>query len=320
MCRRRRALKLACITIVLACVAAAIASPATANPTADASISDDAEPDPPPTAAPTTEPTTSPEPTDPTDDRPVQLELERPNQLSVGASLLPGETLVSPGHRFSLVMRRSGNLVELASDGQREWSTDTRAPGARAKVRPNGAFVVISPEGQQIWKADGSGGHFDEVRGLELTRDGALHVRGHERSVLWTNHLSARCAAQTGRVVVISISYQHLWACRGRHLVLSTPITTGATARGWATPTGSWRVYAKQREVNLVGASWNDHVHYWMPYSGPYGIHDATWQHFPEGSPKYTSRGSHGCTHVPLREMRQIFAWAAVGTRVTVRS
>ena len=117
----------------------------------------------------------------------------------------------------------------------------------------------------------------------------------------------------------MSIRLQHLWACRHGRLRLSTPVTTGAYRRGWVTPTGTWHIYGKERNVNLVGPGWDDHVRYWMPYHGPFGLHDAPWQKFPEGSPKYKTKGSHGCIHLPGVEMKALYGWARVGARVTVR-
>jgi hypothetical protein len=250
----------------------------------------------------------------------TQKQLARePHAVSITKPLLAGQRIVAPGGGFTLVMRTSGDLVELARDGQREWSSGTHAKGAMARVLRGGAFVIDAPGGHRVWSA-GSGGHSYGAYRVVLQRGGALEVRNARGSVLWTNHLGSRCRATLpGRAVVVSIALQHLWACRGARLVMSTPVTTAATSRGWITPLGTWHVYAKERNVNLIGPSWDDHVHYWMPYSGPYGLHDATWQKFAEGSAKYKGHGSHGCVHVPLREMKRLFAWTRIGTRVTLR-
>jgi len=243
----------------------------------------------------------------------------RSNTLNAGLSLLPGRQLLAPGGGFSLVMRRAGNLVEVARDGQREWSSGTHSEGGVARVLPGGGFVVDAADGRRLWTAR-SGGRSVGAYRLVLQHNGALEIRSRRGTVLWTNHLASRCGTRLkSPTIIVSITYQHLWACRRARLVLSTPVTTAAVSRGWITPVGSWRVYAKERDVNLVGPSWNDHVHYWMPYSGPYGLHDATWQKFPEGSDRYKAQGSHGCVHVPLAEMKRLYAWTRVGTRVMIR-
>ena len=124
----------------------------------------------------------------------------------------------------------------------------------------------------------------------------------------------------------VSISSQSLSACYGPVLFVSTLVTTGASALTNvhdATPVGTWRIYAKIRNTVLVGhdanGSWRDPVAYWMPFWEGYGFHDASWQTFPYGSSLYTTKGSHGCVHVPVGVLGEIFNWAPVGTLVTIR-
>jgi hypothetical protein len=125
--------------------------------------------------------------------------------------------------------------------------------------------------------------------------------------------------------IYVNIALQHLWACTGVYLFTDTAVTTGAwklTGVHDATPTGTWRVYGKMRNVVLSGhdarGSWHDHVAYWMPFFGPYGFHDASWQTFPFGSSLYSTEGSHGCVHVPVAVLGRIFNWAPIGTLVTI--
>jgi hypothetical protein len=125
--------------------------------------------------------------------------------------------------------------------------------------------------------------------------------------------------------IYVNIELQHLWACDGVYLFLDTAVTTGA----WklphvndATPIGTFHIYGKARNVVLSGhdyyGSWHDHVAYWMPFYGPYGFHDASWQTFPFGSSLYSTKGSHGCVHVPVAVLGKIFNWAPIGTTVTI--
>lgn len=126
------------------------------------------------------------------------------------------------------------------------------------------------------------------------------------------------------KAVIVNISQQHMWSCNGTDVIYQTAVTTGATKLGNATPTGTWQVYAKQTDRYLSGSdshgSWNDHVNYWMPYDGDFGFHDATWQTLSFGSPKYTSKGSHGCVRLPLAAMKWLYNWAPVGTTITIES
>lgn len=120
------------------------------------------------------------------------------------------------------------------------------------------------------------------------------------------------------KFILVSISQQHMWVCQGGSQVNESAITSGAYALGDATPTGTWHIYGKSRNVHLIGPTWNDFVQYWMPFYGAYGFHDASWQTFPYGSPDYASEGSHGCIHVPLSVMVWLYNWSSIGTTVTV--
>jgi lipoprotein-anchoring transpeptidase ErfK/SrfK len=140
---------------------------------------------------------------------------------------------------------------------------------------------------------------------------------------------AAACATTPAGVqhIYVSIAQQTLWACTGPALFLTTAVTTGAAALTNvhdATPVGTWRVFNKVRNTVLTGrdanGAWRDPVAYWMPFDGPYGFHDASWQTFPFGSPLYTTQGSHGCVHVPVDVLGSIYNWAPVGTLVTIQS
>jgi lipoprotein-anchoring transpeptidase ErfK/SrfK len=127
--------------------------------------------------------------------------------------------------------------------------------------------------------------------------------------------------------IIVSISEQHLYACDGQALLADAPVTTGASAItnvNDATPTGTFHITNKIRNTVLAGSDvngpWNDPVQYWMPFSGGYGFHDASWQTFPLGSPLYKTQGSHGCVHLPLDVIATLFNWAQVGTIVTIQS
>ena len=125
--------------------------------------------------------------------------------------------------------------------------------------------------------------------------------------------------------IYVSISQQHLWACTGAALTTDGPVTTGASALTNvhdATPVGTYAIRSKTTHVTLAGSdvngSWNDPVTYWMPFASGDGFHDAPWQKFPLGGPQYPTQGSHGCVHVALPVLTQLYAWAQVGTPVTV--
>lgn len=131
----------------------------------------------------------------------------------------------------------------------------------------------------------------------------------------------------SGKLLLVSISQQHVWACDGTSLASQSAVTTGAsglTNVDDATPTGTWHIYSKQTNRHLTGCDvngcWNDPVAYWMPFDDQVGFHDASWQTFPFGSNLYTTQGSHGCVHLPLDFITWVYGWAPVGTTVTVKA
>ncbi|SHG08364.1 L,D-transpeptidase catalytic domain [Jatrophihabitans endophyticus] len=130
---------------------------------------------------------------------------------------------------------------------------------------------------------------------------------------------SRACPKLSGKTIDIDISRQLARMCASGRLVRTTRVTTGASAHGYATPRGTWRISAKQRDTTLHPAAGGAYpVKYWMPYDGAYGLHDSSWQTFAYGSQKYRTRGSHGCTHVPAKTMAWLYRWAPVGTRVRI--
>ena len=119
--------------------------------------------------------------------------------------------------------------------------------------------------------------------------------------------------------IIVSISQQHLWVCTGTTQVYDTAVTTGAyKVAGDETPTGTWKIYAKQTNRYLSGPGYRYFVQYWIPFFGNYGFHDANWQTFPFGSPLYGTEGSHGCVHLPLTAVKWLFDWSSVGTTVMI--
>ncbi|WP_375485262.1 L,D-transpeptidase [uncultured Jatrophihabitans sp.] len=130
------------------------------------------------------------------------------------------------------------------------------------------------------------------------------------------------CASNTsGQLVRVSVRAQHLWVCAGHRLVRDTAVTTGIPGEDTHTPTGSYTVQARTRNTTLTlvdGRSFA--VRYWIPFDAPlFGFHDASWQTFPFGSPRYRTGGSHGCVHMPLAAIAFLYRWVHVGARVRIR-
>ena len=238
-----------------------------------------------------------------------------PTTLHAGGSLAPGARIVSANGRYSASVESGGRLVVRSSAGAQVWATPKTSAGAVLRLTTTGQLLLQS--GSHVgWRAGtaGSGAHDT----LVVRYNGVLALYAGSLSV-WASNAPDRCPALSGKTFVVDISAQRARMCSGSQQLRTTPVTTGMSAYGYGTPTGTWHVYAKVRDTTLYPAAGGAYpVHYWMPYDGPYGMHDAPWQTFPFGSSLYTTRGSHGCTHVPSAMMAWLFGWAGVGTRVII--
>lgn len=123
------------------------------------------------------------------------------------------------------------------------------------------------------------------------------------------------------RYIEINLSQQKLWAWQDNQVIFSTPITSGASAYGFGTPTGLFSIYGKERSRYLNGAQYgwgyNVYVDYWMPFSGGVGLHDADWRS-SFGGQDYISGGSHGCVNMSKSAAAYLYSWATIGTPVSV--
>lgn len=111
-----------------------------------------------------------------------------------------------------------------------------------------------------------------------------------------------------------------MWMCAGHRMVYSTAITSGMAGPWTSTPTGDYVVQGRVRDTALTlntGATYA--VKYWIPFDGPlFGFHDSSWQHFPYGSARYRTAGSHGCVHMPLKAIAFFYRWVARPTAVHI--
>ena len=125
-------------------------------------------------------------------------------------------------------------------------------------------------------------------------------------------------SASYGTAIVIHINDQKLDYAKNGEVVFTTDVVTGD--KGYHdTPVGYYYVRGKYRDVNLVGATWNSFVYYWMPFKGNYyGIHDATWRSNFGGN-IYNGNGSHGCVNLPYSKMVTLWGMIDVGTSVIVK-
>lgn len=126
---------------------------------------------------------------------------------------------------------------------------------------------------------------------------------------------------ELGRYIEINLSAQRMWAYQDHNVVYESVLTSGATGAGFATVTGLFDIYSKQRNRYLngyaLGYNYNVFVQYWMPFYKDFGLHDASWRSSFGGTDYYYA-GSHGCVNLPLATAAWMYDWAEVGTPVWV--
>lgn len=136
-----------------------------------------------------------------------------------------------------------------------------------------------------------------------------------------------------GKVVLVSLSGQWLYAYENGRLAFANAVVTGMPEL--PTPTGRFSVMTKQRDITMV-SPWPEgspyhynptHVNYGMLYaSGGYYLHDAWWHvkfgpganvphRLPDGR---WETGTHGCIGMTIPDAQRLFAWSYVGMPVVV--
>jgi len=125
------------------------------------------------------------------------------------------------------------------------------------------------------------------------------------------------------KVIFISIARQEIFLYEKGQLIKSSFTVTGKP--GFETVTGTYKIYAKQRNAVLrspfENITYEVPVAYWMPFFSGYGLHDANWREVAGrgfGGNIYNWDGSHGCANLPTSMAAFIWNWAPIGTPVHV--
>lgn len=126
---------------------------------------------------------------------------------------------------------------------------------------------------------------------------------------------------QEGKVIVINLGLQRLYAYENGGTVFPKAVTITTGKYGFETVTGEFAIYLKEQNHRMrspfPGIYYDNLVSYWMPFYLGYGLHDAPWRSI-YGTQDYSYVGSHGCVNMPFSEASILYNWAEVGTRVLV--
>jgi lipoprotein-anchoring transpeptidase ErfK/SrfK len=134
---------------------------------------------------------------------------------------------------------------------------------------------------------------------------------------------------------VVSLSHQWLYAYEDGRLAFDHAVETGRPEL--PTPTGSFSILEKSRDVVFTSPWPKDSPHYYEPTpinyamlfkEGGFFLHDAPWHvqfgpgsnvphQLPDGS---WETGSHGCVGMPIPDAKRLYEWLPVGTPVIIRN
>ena len=135
-----------------------------------------------------------------------------------------------------------------------------------------------------------------------------------------------------GKVIVVSLSHQWLYAYANGSQVFSSAVLTGRPSL--PTPIGTYRIFAKLSPTTFRSpfpkgsVNWYPptHINYALEFLSGYFLHDSWW-HSTYGpgtngwhnDPQYGwQSGSHGCVSMPLGAAAWLYKWAPIGTIVRI--
>jgi lipoprotein-anchoring transpeptidase ErfK/SrfK len=143
----------------------------------------------------------------------------------------------------------------------------------------------------------------------------------------------AIATSASGKVIMVSITEQKLYAYEDGNVVYSTLVMTGR--KSLPTPPGTFSILAKLSPTMFISPwpygspNWYPptYINYAMEFKpGGFFLHDATWHSvFGPGTndwhydPQFGWQdGSHGCVAMPLSAAAWLYNWTSIGTVVNI--
>lgn len=183
--------------------------------------------------------------------------------------------------------------------------------GTRSFTATGGQVVSVSG-GIYGWQTD-------QEKSAQALYDQLMKGESAELTPVYSMTALSRKANDLGpNYVEIDLSRQHMWVYKDGQVVVDTPVVTGNVSQGHGTPTGTHKVWSKERNRYLTGDNYRSFVRYWMPVNWTgVGIHDSSWRGSYGGN-IYRGHGSHGCINTPPGQMPKVYENVADGTPVVI--
>ena len=187
--------------------------------------------------------------------------------------------------------------------------------------------VYATTSGQAV---DGGNATWDRISSLASP---PLYVYG-ELVTATTSPVTTNAAPTSqGKVIVVNLSQQWLYAYENGQQVFSEAVMTGRP--GLETPTGTFHVFAKLSPTTFYSPFPYGSVNWYPPtyinyalefLSGGFFIHDSWWHSvYGPGTNVWHydpvdgwQNGSHGCVAMPLSAAAWLYNWAPIGTTVQI--
>ena len=212
-----------------------------------------------------------------------------------------------------------GATVDLPTDWIRSlvygWGQKYDTFGlAREFTTHSGETVMVEEGGDYGWCIDKDVTIADVTDAVLTGAQGERPVTFLYSAMGWDN------GDLTGTYVEVSIGEQHLWCYKDYELVMDTDVVTGLPTTERETTPGTFAVDAKKEDAvlgSLDVQGYESPVHFWAPFNGGQGLHDAPWRG-DFGGDIYLGNGSHGCVNIPPENMEAIYNAIDIGTAVVI--
>jgi lipoprotein-anchoring transpeptidase ErfK/SrfK len=193
-------------------------------------------------------------------------------------------------------------------------------PAVAKKVTiKNGAEQVVEVEGKDGLSVNVDKVSLDSAANLTVARPVDVEIPTYVvKAGTKVNNITV---ADWAKYIDVNLSSQSMCAyLAGGDQQGCWNITSGATAKGYYTPTGTFLIQRKVFVTSMPNPPSPvplTNIHYVSYFTAEgHAIHEAWWRSSFGGNPAWN--GSHGCVNAPIGVAKWIYDWAPIGTPVII--